>query len=59
MIIYFSLTTNIMLCQAYILTMWFLLLVNINNTDTIAAYRQAVVSENMTVLKKLINTGNK
>lgn len=39
--------------------MYFLLLVNINNTDTIAAYRQAVASENITVLKKLINTGNK
>ncbi|XP_027838207.2 Bardet-Biedl syndrome 2 protein homolog isoform X2 [Aphis gossypii] len=33
--------------------------VNNNRTDTITSYRQAVASENMTVLKKLIETGNK
>ncbi|KAL4096737.1 hypothetical protein QTP88_021631 [Uroleucon formosanum] len=33
--------------------------VNNNRTDTIASYRQAVASENMTILKKLIETGNR
>ncbi|KAL5242491.1 hypothetical protein ACI65C_009901 [Semiaphis heraclei] len=33
--------------------------VNNNRTDTITSYRQAVASENMTILKKLIETGNK
>lgn len=38
---------------------YFVVLVNNNKTDTITAYRQAVASENMTVLKKLIESGNK
>lgn len=33
--------------------------VNNNKTDTITSYRQAVASENMTVLKKLLESGNK
>ncbi|XP_050424888.1 Bardet-Biedl syndrome 2 protein homolog isoform X2 [Adelges cooleyi] len=33
--------------------------VNISKTEIITAYRQAVASENMAVLKKLIETGNK
>ncbi|XP_029342144.1 Bardet-Biedl syndrome 2 protein homolog [Acyrthosiphon pisum] len=33
--------------------------VNNNRTDSITSYRQAVASENMTILKKLIETGNK
>lgn len=35
------------------------ILVNNNKTETIATFRQAVASENMTVLKKLIESGNK
>lgn len=40
-------------------TIFIFILVNNNKTDTITAYRQAVASENMTVLKKLIESGNK